>query len=121
MLSGIWMAVYGRPVWAQALCKLLEAEDCRAFLDEHMASIEFMLLRVDHGSTEDRFLEDVMDGRDGPGHDYSIWAVHADCVLEKLGLLQMCVICVVDIKCDAEDLEPKVSHTVVCHRSIVCS
>ncbi len=65
MLTGVWMAVYGRPKWTQALCQLVEAEDCCAFLDECMVSIDFMPLRVDHESTDDRFLEDVMDGQDG--------------------------------------------------------
>lgn len=106
MLIGVWMTVYGRPMWAQALYQLVEAEDCCAFLDECMVSIDFMPLRVDHESAAGRFLDDVMDGQDGPWSAYSVWAAHDDHVLGWLGLLQMCMKCMVDPDCDAEDLDP---------------
>ena len=72
MLTGVQIAVCGRPMLVQALCQLVETEDCRAFLDEYMASINFMPWSVDRESTEDRFIEDAMDGGD------RLWAAHAD-------------------------------------------
>jgi hypothetical protein len=63
------MIVLGRPVWVQALCQLVEAEDCRAHLDDRMASIDFLPERVNRRSAGDRFLEDMMDGSVGQWAD----------------------------------------------------
>jgi hypothetical protein len=84
-LTGVRVTVYGRPVWPKALCQLVEAVDRRAFLDECMASRDFMPLGVDPGSEEERFLEDVMDRRDVPWSRYGMREAHVDRVLAGLG------------------------------------
>ena len=73
MLAGVWMVLLGRPVWVQVLCQLVEAEDCHAFLDNRMLTINFMPMRMNHGSAGSRFLEDVMDGCDALWGEYNVW------------------------------------------------
>jgi len=112
------MVVFGKPVWVQALCQPVEVEDRCAFLDDRMASMDFMPLRVNQGSAEDRFLEDVIDGCDSLWGDYNVQAAQADHVLARLGMLHMCKKCMIDPKCSAEDSKPQVRHTIVCHHGL---
>ena len=68
------MVVLGRSMWVQALCQLVEVEDCCVFLDECMASINLMPVRVNCCSAGDRFHKDMMDGSDRLWGKYNVWS-----------------------------------------------
>jgi hypothetical protein len=114
MLTGVWMVMRGRPVWVQALCQMVEVEDRRANLDDSIASINIMPKRVNRGSTGDRFLEDMVDGSDGPWGDYNVRPAQVDCILAMLGLFHVRMKCVIDPECDVEEAEPQVRRVAMC-------
>jgi len=72
-----------------------------------------MPARVNRGSVGNRYLEDMMDGCDGPWGKYNVWPAQADCVLAMLELPHMHVSFMIDPKCDVKESEPQIRHVIM--------
>ena len=76
-------------MWPLALYQLLEAEDCRAYIDQRLEGVDYLAVPVGPGSYGEWFLEDVVSGADHGWAGRWVPPEQADCVLAALGLLHM--------------------------------
>ena len=85
----------GRPVWPWALHQLLTASNRWAYLECHLAQVDFLALPLEPQSAGAWFLEDVREGHNVDWAHSRVTPDQADCILAALGLLHIRVKCVI--------------------------
>jgi len=85
----------GRPVWPLVLHQLVMTGDRQAYVDRRLEDVDFLPVPLRTGSGGWCFLGEVRRGYEINWSDHRVPPEQADCVLAALGMLHMCVKCVI--------------------------
>ena len=95
-MTGTHLKVFGgRPVWPLAFHQLLGVSDCRVFVEQHMAGVDFMPVPIGPGFRGMEIYDDVVSGHAVNWSEHGMWSSKVDGALPSLGLLHMKVNCVI--------------------------